>query len=74
MDGVEVRGGDIEGALRIFRRKVAFDGTLKIYTKVMSRRYDPSPSAKRRRKHLEALRRKAKSERRSEWPTKTNSR
>ncbi len=54
---VEVRGGDIERALRLFKKRVQIDGLLR---ELRSRRFYEKPSVKKKRKKLEAVRRKRK--------------
>jgi len=53
---VEVRG-DIEKALRILKKKMLLEG---IQKELRSRRFYEKPSVKRKRKNLEAGRRKQK--------------
>ena len=54
---VEVRGGDIERALRLFKKRVQIDGLLR---ELRSRHFYEKPSVKKKRKKLEAVRRKRK--------------
>jgi len=54
---VEVRGGDIERALRLFKKRVQIDGLLR---ELRSRRFYEKPSVKKKRKKLEEVRRKRK--------------
>ncbi len=44
---VEVRGGDIERALRLFKKRVQIDGLLR---ELRSRRFYEKPSVKKKRK------------------------
>jgi small subunit ribosomal protein S21 len=54
---IEVRHGDIEGAIKIFKREMAKDGILK---ELKNRRSYEKPSVKKKRKQLEARRRRLK--------------
>ncbi len=49
---VEVRGDDIEQAIKILRNKISKDGIL---TELRRRRFAEKPSEAKRRKHREAL-------------------
>lgn len=53
---VEVRG-DIEKAIRILKKKMQLDG---LQRELRSRRYYEKPSVKKKRKRLEATRRRRK--------------
>lgn len=54
---VEVRNGNVDKALKILKKKMFDDGTIK---DVMERRYFVKPSTKRRMKKLEAINRNQK--------------
>lgn len=54
---VEVRNGNVDKALKILKKKMFDDGTIK---DVMERRYFVKPSAKRRKRKLEAVNRNQK--------------
>ena len=57
---VEVRG-DVEKALRLFKKKILMEGILK---ELRRRRYHEKPSVKKKRKQIEAQRRKHKEKKR----------
>ena len=57
---VEVRHGDIEDAIKLFKRQMTKDGILK---ELKFRRSYEKPSVKKKRKQLEAQRRRLKEER-----------
>jgi small subunit ribosomal protein S21 len=61
---IEVRHGDIEGAIKIFKREMAKDGILK---ELKNRRSYEKPSVKKKRKQLEARRRRLKEARKRSW-------
>ncbi len=49
---VDVRGGNIEGAIRLLTRKVKQEGIMR---ELRARSFYEKPSTKRRRKHAEAV-------------------
>jgi small subunit ribosomal protein S21 len=55
---IKVTGNDIEGALRLFKRKLQRDGLLR---DLKERRFYEKPSVKMRRKQREAQKRRHKS-------------
>lgn len=57
---VEVRHGNIEDAIKLFKRQMTKDGILK---ELKFRRSYEKPSVKKKRKQLEARRRRLKEER-----------
>jgi small subunit ribosomal protein S21 len=57
---VEVRGNNIEKAIRVLNRKVKLEGIIR---DVRQRQYYEKPSVKRRRKAAEAVRRAARANR-----------
>lgn len=57
---VEVRGNNIEKAIRVLNRKVKLEGIIR---DVRQRQYYEKPSVKRRRKAAEAVRRAARASR-----------
>lgn len=63
-------GNDIESAIRLFRRKINRDGTVREVREQKFRGFE-KPSVKRRRKERDALNRikreKRRSEKRKEW-------
>jgi small subunit ribosomal protein S21 len=63
---VEIRvGDDLEGAIRILRRKLQKEGLMR---ELKKRKYYEKPSVKEKNKQREAQRRRAKSRRRSAAP------
>lgn len=62
---VTVQGNDIEKALKHLKRKLQTDGVLK---ELKNRRFYEKPSVKRKRKQLEAERRRRKAARRFRKP------
>ena len=57
---VQVRGNNVEKALRILKKKLQKDGLMK---ELRMRQHFEKPSLKRQRKHKESLRRSAKAKR-----------
>ncbi len=49
---IEVRNGNIEGAIRLLSRRIKQEGLMR---ELRARTYFEQPSAKRRRKHAEAV-------------------
>jgi len=58
---IYVKNGDIEGALRVFRKEGQYAG---IYKELKLRQHYEKPSRKKKRKQEEARRRSAKTRRR----------
>ncbi|HEY6008231.1 MAG TPA: 30S ribosomal protein S21 [Geobacteraceae bacterium] len=62
---VAVQGNDIDKALKVLKRKLQTDGVLK---ELKNKRYYEKPSVKRKRKQLEAERRRRKAARKMRRP------
>ena len=57
MRQVDVRNGNVEQAMRVFKRKIQSDGT---FREVRQRRFYEKPSAMRARKRSDMIRRQRK--------------
>ena len=62
---IAVQGNDIEKALKMLKRKLQTDGVLK---ELKNKRFYEKPSVKRKRKQMEAERRRRKAARRIRRP------
>ncbi len=62
---VKVQSGEIEKALRVLKKKLQMDGVL---GEIKKRRFYEKPSVKKKRKQLEAQKRKRKLLKRSRPP------
>ena len=60
MTTVEVRGNNVEKAIRVLKKKIQRDGLMK---ELRRRKYYEKPSLKRQRKQKEAIRRCKKEQR-----------
>ena len=61
---IEVRHSNIEDAIKLLKRQVMKDGILK---ELKLRRFYEKPSVKKKRKQLEARRRRLKEARKRSW-------
>ncbi len=62
MTEVKVIDNQLEKALKVFKRKLAQDG---IFKELKKRRFYEKPSVKKKKKQMEALKRRLKSARKS---------